>query len=772
MTMASPIRILHLEDDPADGDLIAATIAADGIVCELTRVDSGAAFIRAIDQPWDLVLCDYAIPGFDGVSAQAIVRARRLDLPFVFVSGTMGEEIAIERLKAGATDYVLKQRLGRLPSAVRRALEESEARRARRTLEDTVQFLEHLIAASPSMILRFEPDRLSATFVSPNVGSLLGYSPAEIVGSPGFWAGIIHPDDRAGVLADLRDATMAVRAQVEREYRLRGKDGHYRWFFTLLRIDYDAEGHPVSILAYALDIAARKAAEDEVQRANAFLDSVVEHVPAMLFVKDARDLRFMRFNRAAEEMLQISRTALIGRTDADVFAPTLADAHIAADRATLDGRAVVDIPEEIVASPVGGYRILHTRRIPICDPAGEPLYLLGISEDITERKMAQEAARLSRLEAEKASRAKSEFLSRMSHDLRTPLNAILGFAQLLEMDPLTADQTDSVTQILRGGRHLLELINEVLDIARIEAGHLSLALEPVSVAEAVQHVVGFIRPLAVARHVSIATDVSEPCPAYVLADRQRLNQVLLNLVDNAVKYNRDKGTVLVSGAVVGGRVRISIRDTGAGIPEDKRARLFQPFERLGAEQSPIEGTGLGLAVCKGLMEAMNGAIGVESETDIGSTFWIDVPEAVTPAPVLIEEVQSAAGSGTATSGVVLYVEDNRSNVRLLERLLGRRPGTTLIVAASGEDALHMARLQQPDLILLDLHLPDMSGEDVLRELRASAATRGIPVAIVTADATNHQASRLLAGGAVAYLTKPLQLRGLLTLLDEQLPALR
>lgn len=770
--MDRAIRILHLEDDPVDAELIAAAIADDGLVCEITRVSSRAAFLASLEQPWDLVLCDYSIPGFDGVSAQKISRERSRDLPFVFVSGTIGEEIAIERLKEGATDYVLKQRLGRLPAAVRRALVEADERRARRALEGAIEFLEQLIAASPSMILRFEPDGLRcATFVSSNIGWLLGYAAEEVVGTAGFWESIIHAEDRPAIVDGLREAMAATVTQIEQEYRLRSKDGRYGSFYTLLRLDYDSDGHPSSILAYALDISDRKAAEDDLQRANTFLDSVVEQLPVMLFVKDARDLRFMRFNRAAEEILGVSRSELVGRTDADMFPTDLARTYGSADRAVLSGRTVVDIPEEIITTRGGDSRILHTRKIPICDAAGEPIYLLGISEDITERKAAQEAARLSRLEAERASRAKSDFLSRMSHDLRTPLNAILGFAQLLDMDTLSVEQADSVRQILRGGSHLLDLINEVLDIARIEAGHLSLSLEPVAVADTVRHVVDLVRPLGAARDISVSTDVNDAARTHVVADRQRLNQVLLNLVANAVKYNRDGGVVLVSSAVQAGRVRIAVRDTGAGIPEAKRALLFQPFERLGADQTAIEGTGLGLAVSKGLTEAMGGAIGAESQTDIGSTFWIELPESVAAAATPgVQPSPSPSAIAAATSGVVLYVEDNHSNVRLMERLLSRRRGVTLLNAPTGEEALATARREHPDLILLDLHLPDIPGEEVLRQLWADAATRPIPVAILSADAMNHQAKRLMAAGAVAYLTKPLQLARLLQLLDQHLPA--
>jgi signal transduction histidine kinase/CheY-like chemotaxis protein len=393
--------------------------------------------------------------------------------------------------------------------------------------------------------------------------------------------------------------------------------------------------------------------------------------------------------------------------------------------------------------------------------------LLGLSIDITEQRAATERLRLAQLETERASRAKSDFLSRMSHDLRTPLNAILGFAQILQMDTLTPDQTEGVQQILRGGGHLLDLINEVLDIARIEVGQLSLSPEPVPVEEVVTHVVSLVRPLATRRRITITND-QDAEGLHVRADRQRLNQILVNLVSNAVKYNRDGGTVHVSWLCRDDLVRILVRDTGPGIPADKKMRLFQPFERLGAEQSSVEGTGLGLALSKGLTEAMGGRIGLDSEVDAGSTFWIELPVTAAPAVHEPDPVAQTPDIPTHVSGAVLYVEDNRSNIRLLERLLARRPGVRLTTVSTGEAALEAVRTAPPDLILLDLHLPDMSGGEVLQRIWADPDTRRIPVAVLSADATLRQQQRLLSAGAVAYLTKPLDVAALLRVIDDRL----
>jgi PAS domain S-box-containing protein len=386
-----------------------------------------------------------------------------------------------------------------------------------------------------------------------------------------------------------------------------------------------------------------------------------------------------------------------------------------------------------------------------------------LQQEIAERRRAEE-------EADRANRAKSDFLSRMSHELRTPLNGILGFAQLLEMESLPADQEESVTHILKAGRHLLGLINEVLDISRIEAGRLQLSLEPVPVGETLRGAVDLVRPLAAQRDIALVAEVADD-HRHVLADRQRLQQVLLNLLSNAVKYNRTRGAVAVSCEErSGGRLRMLVTDTGHGISPDKIERLFTPFDRLGAEGAGIEGTGLGLALSKHLVEVMGGTLDVTSQVGVGSTFAVEFPLTTAPAdalklPAASPTVQAERGEGRM---VVLYIEDNVSNLRLVEQVLGRRPQTTLLSAMQGQLGLDLAREHRPDLILLDLHLPDVPGDEVLRRLREEPQTRGIPVVILSADATPGQVERLLAAGAQAYLTKPLDVRQLLALVDQRM----
>ena len=392
---------------------------------------------------------------------------------------------------------------------------------------------------------------------------------------------------------------------------------------------------------------------------------------------------------------------------------------------------------------------------------------LDRAELLTLERQAATAAELARKAAEHANQAKNEFLSSMSHELRTPLNAILGFGQLLETAALSEDDRDSVDHILKAGHHLLELINEVLDLSRIESGRLTLSPEAVRVDELVGDTVDLMRPTAARRGITVTVDLP-PDDVHVHADRQRLKQVLLNIVSNAIKYNREAGEIEVRSERVGvDRLRVSVRDTGPGIATSRMSALFQPFERLGAEASAIEGTGLGLALAQRLVEAMGGTIGIDSAEGQGSTLWIDL--ALTESPVAAFERVSgeAAWVPTATpERTLLLIEDNLSNLKLIERILKARPGVALLSAMQGGLGLELARQHRPDLILLDLHLPDIPGDEVLDRLRADPATRETPIVIVSADATEGRIRRLRDAGATAYLTKPLDVAQLLHLVDE------
>jgi signal transduction histidine kinase len=506
------------------------------------------------------------------------------------------------------------------------------------------------------------------------------------------------------------------------------------------------------------------------------------------------DFRIVEASDAYLRATMTARDDIIGQQLFDVFPDNPADTSadgtrnlraslelVLRDR-TSDTMAVQKYDIKKPATEGGGYEVRYWSPVnsPAIDERGRLRYLIHRVEDVTEYirreeprgALAAEAAtewidleifeRARELQQAnqrlvEVDRAKSEFLSRMSHELRTPLNSILGFSQLLQREELTEDQHDSVEHIAKAGKHLLELINEVLDLARIEARRVDLSPEAVAIDEVVQEVMELMRPVASQRAIDMRA--TAPSQFVIRVDRQRLRQILLNLLSNAVKYNRLNGSIALSCSQPNaGRVRISVNDSGFGIRPEHFGEVFQPFARFSSDDVTIEGTGIGLVLVKNLAEIMGGSVGFESEYGQGSTFWVEFP--------LIEPAQAQAFMEAPVPGVrnnfgwrgrILYIEDNLANLTLIERILRNEPGVELLSAMQGRLGLELAAEHLPDLVLLDVHLPDMQGDEVLRDLRANERTADIPVVVLSADATDRQMRRMLDAHAVAYLTKPIDL---------------
>jgi PAS domain S-box-containing protein len=406
--------------------------------------------------------------------------------------------------------------------------------------------------------------------------------------------------------------------------------------------------------------------------------------------------------------------------------------------------------------------------------------VFAAARDVTERKHFEHALQetnvalqLAREAAEKANLAKSEFLSSMSHELRTPLNAILGFAQLMESEvpPPAPRQQRSIDQILKGGWYLLRLINEILDLSMIEAGMVTMSQESMSINDVLQDCKGMIEPQASKRGIAMTFPELDNV-FYVHADRTRIKQVMINLLSNAIKYNSAGGTVIVECADGGkGRVRISVKDTGAGLPADQLGQLFQPFNRLGQHDSVEEGTGIGLVVTKQLVELMGGQIGVESTVGTGTVFWVEFAASTPPALALdnIDEMslerRHAMSLASGDQPTLLYVEDNPANLALVEQLIGRRGDLKLLTAIDGHLGIELARAYLPDVILMDINLPGISGYGALKCLRDDPATAHIPVLALSANAVPRDIEKGLEAGFFRYLTKPIRVHEFMNALD-------
>jgi PAS domain S-box-containing protein len=588
--------------------------------------------------------------------------------------------------------------------------------------------------------------------VSAACEALWGYTPEELIGKS--CAEMVHPEDlEKSRLANLE--IMAGHSVTNFENRYVRKDG------AIVDVLWSAYWSEIdgTMFQVARDITQRKQAEAASQKTNRQLASalqanqlIMDNSQDVICALDAKG-RFLSTNAACQSLWGYQPEELIGRCYLALVHPEDRAPTKQVEDWTRTGCKISNFVNRCVRKDGSTVDVLWSGSWSEADEI-----LFCVAHDATESQRIEKALREAKEAADRANRAKSEFLSRMSHELRTPLNAILGFGQLLERQNPKPSQRPHLHHILTAGRHLLELINEVLDISRIESERMHLSLEPVNVSVALEEAVDLIRPLAAERSISLFTPSANETDFFVLADHQRLKQVLLNLLTNGAKYTPAGGAVTVSCREVGGRVRLAVRDTGVGIAADKLERVFTPFDRLGAERSGIEGTGLGLALSKRLVQAMRGVIGFESMAGEGSNFWLELIQKESPLDAIPAKSRAVARTEqdkAKKQRSVLYIEDNLSNLSLIEQLLRKDAGFHLLTAMQGRIGLDLARQHSPDLILLDLHLPDMPGWDVLAELQGSETTRRIPTIIVSADATEGQFKRLMDAGARSYITKPI-----------------
>ncbi len=894
------LSVLIVEDSDDDATLEAIALKKSGYGVRWQRVEDAPEMNAALDGgSWEVVLCDHSMPRFDSFEALAVLHASGLEIPLIIVSGAIGEEAAVSAIRAGAADYVSKDRLGRLGAVVRACLDHVEERRAREAAElgmrEAQERFRRAFDEAPIGMAMLD---LDGRFVQVNEAlcEITGYAREQLEATS--LEAITHPDDLEAEKREIAGVLAGEAAGDQSEKRLVHAGRSPVWVAmhtTLLR---DADAHPLHALAQIHDITDRKRAEKELAHITGVLERtqeisktggweydvaagqltwtdevyriygverssdpteiteaiaaydpesapiieaafrrlvadgepydlelgliradgqriwvrtigrpVIEHgrvVRVGGFIADVTDRnRNERALRQAREELELAqRIAELGSFStnpgpgemvwsAEMFRIFGRDPGDGVPRANELLACIYPEDREIVRAAYDGVLADDARseldfRIRVGDGAERVLHLIvsrdpdrnglcsGTVQDVTRVRAVERELREQSARAESASRAKSEFLARMSHELRTPLNSIIGFSQLLELEGLDPRQSEHVGFVLKAGGHLLELINEVLELAKIEAGPMTISPEPVALADAIREALALVAPLAAERDVTLASSTDGLAQiGHVHGDRQRLEQVLLNVLTNAIKYNRAGGCVDVSSAVTEtGRVRTTIADTGIGIAPDQLGKLFEPFERLGAELTQIEGTGLGLALSKRLLEAMGGTIEVASQPGTGTDVTIELAGAQAPVdehqPGPHDPQPADLGSRADNHQVILYIEDNLSNLTLVERILERYPAVEVIPAMQATIGLELARQHRPDLIVLDLHLPDMPGTEVLQRLKTQPPTREIPVIVLTADASKSQLERVTALGASDYVTKPLNVSKFLEIIADNL----
>lgn len=622
-----------------------------------------------------------------------------------------------------------------------------------------------------------DPD-WTVTFISDGVEELSGYAADEFMRKKSLtWGSLIHPDDVSRVWDRVQTAITS-RRHFEITYRIRARDGHARWVSERGRGIFDKDGRLCFIDGHVTDITARKIAELELHELNDRLEQLVIERTAALEERERLLQRAQEIAHLGHWSVNVQSGDLVWSDEIyrifghqpRAFSPSqdFFYKHVHPDdiervrqheRETFATGQVLSIDHRIVL-PDGRIRWVHEEAVAENDEHGRPFRLTGTALDITERKQAEEALILARDLAERASNAKSEFLSRMSHELRTPMNAILGFAQLLERQLAGQQQLDNVHEILRAARHLLDLINEVLDLSQIESGRMLIGEEAVEAGALVDSCLALVSAQAEAQGITLRNDIGDACA--VTADPQRLRQVMLNLLANAIKFNRPQGEVVVSCEPAGrDRLRILVRDSGFGIPAEVIPDIYKPFERPSSTPEAVPGAGIGLALSRLLVEAMRGTISVDSTPGAGSVFAVELPR----AQLSLQGAGSPVPSGARK---LLCIEDNPANLRLIHRILAARPLWTIIDASSAEFGIDLARSQLPDLVLMDIGLPGMDGYTALSRLRQDPETTAIPVIALSANAMPRDIEKGVAAGFDDCLTKPIDVQNFLSVLDKML----
>jgi signal transduction histidine kinase/DNA-binding response OmpR family regulator len=844
--MGKPLRVLIIEDSEDDALLLLRELKRDGYEVEFERVETAVAMLSALAQKtWDVILSDYSLPEFNAPQALQVMKASGLDLPFIISSGTIGEDTAVAALKAGAHDFFVKGKFAMLGPAIERELREAETRRERKKAEEALRKSERVLREAESLghTSSWEHDLVTGEIFNTPGNLHLFFGDNLSKGVPfDDYSQAVHPDDREFVMQ--RHAQLLEGGPPDIEYRVVWPDGSVHVIFGLATVVRDGLGKPIRIYGTNVEVTERKRAEGKIDRqlrhlnslraidtaiSSSFdiqvvLDIVLQQVLSQLGVDASAILlfnpRLPTIHRSASRGFRsnaIDHVELkLGEGYAGRAIRERRTIHIPGLMET-DGKlakALKSAKEEfvdyygvplIVKGEVKGVLEIYHRSL--LNPDQEWLDFLEILagqaaiaidsaqlfEDLQrsnaelEQRVARRTAELyqTNLELERANRAKDEFLATMSHELRTPLNSILGLSEtLLEQmrDPLTAYQQKSLKIIAASGEHLLESINDILDLSKIEAGKFDYFPQVVGVDDLCRSSLTFVKEQATRKSITL-TYQQEMSVSKIYADPRRLKQILVNLLMNAVKFTPNHGEVILQmqGNMEQDRIQFSVTDTGIGIAPEDMKKLFQPFVQIDSRLTrEYEGTGLGLALVQKLTDLHGGSVDVESETGKGSRFIINLPIGKV---MLDQEVVSGSDSKPTVSepagrsnisfaepaghGIILLAEDNLANIMTIGDYLESR-GYQVVVAHDGLEALTKAQELQPQLILMDIQMPVLNGLEAISRLRADPRFGSTPIIALTALAMPGDRERCLVVGANEYMSKPVSLKKLSQTIDELL----
>jgi PAS domain S-box-containing protein len=770
---AKPLRILHLEDSADDAELIRERLLASSHSTQIDWAGNKEEFTAFLQRGgYDVILADYRLPGFDAPAALSLARALSPGVPFIAVTGAVGDEKAVELLRQGATDYVLKDRLVELPRAIERALSEVGEQQARQHAEDALREGEakyrSLFEAIPSPFYYKDCD---GRYLGCNIAfeRYLGLCKNEIVGRTVY---DLSPKELADGYVAADKALLDHPGTHVYEDKVRWADGSLRDVMFHKATFTRADGGVGGIAGLMLDISERKAAEDQLRK----LSLAVEQSPESVMITDIH-VKIEYVNAAFVRNTGYSREEVLGQNPRVLHSGKTP-------------RETYDSLWEALTHEQPWKGVFYNRRkdgsdyvefasiTPIRQPAGRVTHYLAVKEDITEKKLMGEeldrhrhhledlvASRTVQLaeameRAEAANRAKSVFLANMSHELRTPLNAILGFSSMMRREPqLSKSQRENLDIINRSGAHLLTLINDVLEIAKIEAGRLQLEIVPFDLGSMVREVADMMQLRAQEKGLQLLLDQSSAVPRYIRGDAARLRQILVNLVSNAVKFTKQGGVTIRLGVKQNERqhLLIEVEDSGPGISPNDQKRLFKPFVQL-TENSAQEGTGLGLTITRQFVQLMGGTISVDSTLGRGSLFQVELPlERVGTADILQPELKERGAVMGLAPGQphyrILIAEDQHDNLLLLTQLMAVL-GLEVKAAENGEQCVQAFQDWHPDLIWMDRRMPVMDGEEATRRIRQLPEGQTVKIVAVTASAFKEEQQELLDAGMNDFVHKP------------------